>query len=122
MELGINIYTLLYIKWVSQVLLVVRNLSANAGHIRDLGSSPGSGRSPGGGHGNLLQYSFLENSMDKGAWHATVHGVTKSERTEQLTLSLHINIYVHIHKRLFFRVCFIIGYYKILNGAPCGIH
>ena len=80
MELGINIYTLLYIKWVSQVLLVVRNLSANAGHIRDLGSSPGSGRSPGGGHGNLLQYSFLENSMDKGAWHATVHGVTKSRK------------------------------------------
>ena len=62
----------------SQVELVVKNLPANAGDIRDLGSSPGSGRSPGGGHGNPLQYSFLENSMDKGAWHAIVHGVTKS--------------------------------------------
>ena len=42
------------------------------------GSIPGLGRSPGGGHGNPLQYSCLENSMDKGAWRATVHGVTKS--------------------------------------------
>ena len=42
----------------------------------DLGSIPGLGRSPGGGHGNPLQYSWLENSMDRGAWWATVHGVT----------------------------------------------
>ena len=47
----------------------------NAG---DLGSFPGSGRTPGGGNGNPLQYSCLENSMDKGAWWATVHGVAKS--------------------------------------------
>ena len=43
----------------------------------DLGSIPGSGRSPGGGHGNPLQYSCLENSVDRGAWGATVHGVAK---------------------------------------------
>ena len=54
---------------------VVKNLPANAG---DAGSIPGSGRSPGGGNGNPLQYSCLENSMDRGAWQATVHGVTKS--------------------------------------------
>ena len=49
--------------------------ACNAG---DLGLSPGSGRSPGEGNGNPLQYSGLENSMDRGAWWATVHGVTKS--------------------------------------------
>ena len=47
-------------------------------NARDLGSVPGSGRSPGGGHGNLLQYSCLENPMDRGAWRATVHGVAES--------------------------------------------
>ena len=59
--------------------LVVKNLPANAGDLRDMGSISGSGRSPGGGHGNLLQYSYLENPMDKGAWQATVHGVTESQ-------------------------------------------
>ena len=57
---------------------VVKNLPANAGDIRDRGLIPGSGRSSGGGNGNPLQYSCLENSMDRGAWLATVHGVTKS--------------------------------------------
>ena len=62
----------------SQVVLVVKNPTANAGDIRDTGSIPGSGRSPGGGHGNPLQYSCLENPMDRGAWQATVHGVAMS--------------------------------------------
>ena len=57
---------------------MVKNLPANAGHIRDVGSIPGQGRSPGEGNGNPLQYSRLENPMDKEAWRATVHGVTKS--------------------------------------------
>ena len=52
---------------------------ANAGDIRDVGLIPRSGRSPGRGHGNPLQYSCLENSMDRGAWWATVHGVTKNQ-------------------------------------------
>ena len=51
---------------------------ANAGDIRDVGSIPGSGRSPGEGHGNPLQYSCLENPMDRGAWQAIVHRVAKS--------------------------------------------
>ena len=49
----------------SQVVLVVKNLPANAGNIRDIGPIPGLGRSPGGGHGNLLQYSCLENLIDR---------------------------------------------------------
>ena len=50
------------------VVLVVKNLPANAGDIRDAGLIPGSGRSPGGGQGNALQYSCLENPVDRGAW------------------------------------------------------
>ena len=66
-------------KRASQMLLVVKNLSDNAGDVRDMGSIPGSGRSSGGGRGNPLQYSCLENPMDRGAWCATVHGVKKSQ-------------------------------------------
>ena len=62
----------------SQVVLVVKNPPANAGDIRDLAPIPGPGRSPGEGHGNPLQHSCLENPMDRGAWWAIVHGVTKS--------------------------------------------
>ena len=57
---------------------VVKNLPANA---KDTGSIPGLGRSPGGGYGNPLQYSCLETLMDRGAWQATVHRVTKTEAT-----------------------------------------
>ena len=58
--------------------------ACNAG---DPGLTPGSGRSPGGGDGNPLQYSCLENSTDRGCWWATVHGVTESHMTERLTLT-----------------------------------
>ena len=64
----------------SQVVLVVKNLPANAGDTRDASSIPGSGRSPGGGHGNPLQDSCLENPMDRGAWWATAH--KESDMTE----------------------------------------
>ena len=57
---------------------VVMNPLADAGATGDMGSIPGSGKSPGGGHGNPLQYSCLENPMDRGAWQATVYGVTKN--------------------------------------------
>ena len=61
-----------------QVALVVKNPLANAGDLRDVASMPGLGRSPGEGNGNLLQYSRLENPMDRGAWQVTVHGVAES--------------------------------------------
>ena len=64
--------------WSSQVALVVKNPSASAGDSRDMGLIPGLGRSPGGGHGDSLHYSCLENPMDKRVWLATVHGVVKS--------------------------------------------
>ena len=63
----------------TQVVLVMKNLPANAGDVRDLVSTPGSGRSPGRDNGNPLQYSYLEKPMDRGAWRATVHGVAKSQ-------------------------------------------
>ena len=63
--------------WASQVALVAKKLPANAGDIRDLGSISGLGKSLGGGNGNPLQYSYLENPMDRGTWWATVHGVTR---------------------------------------------
>ena len=63
----------------SQVVLVVKNPPANARDKRDVGSILGLGRAPGQGHGNPLQYSGLENSIDSRAWWATVHGITKSQ-------------------------------------------
>ena len=57
---------------------MVKNLSANAGDTGDVGLIPGLGRCSGGGNGNPLRYSFLGNPKDRGAWWATVHGVTKS--------------------------------------------
>ena len=61
---------------------VVKNLPASAGDVEDLGLIPGSGRYPGEGNVNPLQFSCLENSMDRGAWWATVHGVTELDITE----------------------------------------
>ena len=72
--------------------LVVKNLPANAGDIKDMGSVPGLGGSPGGGHGNQLQYSGLENPMDRGAWKSAVHRVTKSQ-TQLKQLSMRTSIY-----------------------------
>ena len=60
------------------MVLVVKNPSANAGEIRDVGLVPVSERSPGGGHGNPLQYSCLENPTDRGPWWAIVHGVPQN--------------------------------------------
>ena len=74
----------------SQVALVLKNLPATAGDVRDTGSIPGWGRSPGGGHGNPVQYSFLETPTNRGAWQATVHSVAKSQ-TELKQMSMHIH-------------------------------
>ena len=70
-------------QWASQVVLVVENLPANAGDIRDSGLIPGLGRSPGEGHGNSLQYSCLDKPMDRGAWKVMDHRVEKSWDTTE---------------------------------------
>ena len=73
------------------MVLVVKNPPANAGDIRDLGLIPGPERFPREGHGNSLQYSCLENPMDKGAWRATVHRVAKSwTQLKQLSMPAHM--------------------------------
>ena len=69
----------MYVSGASQMALVVKKLPASARDVRDGGSIPGLGRSPGEGHGNPLQYSCLENPVDRGAWWATVYGVSKSQ-------------------------------------------
>ena len=66
------------IRRTSHVVLLIKKLPANAGDIRDTGSIPGFGRSPGEGHGNPLQYSCLEKPLDRGARHTTVHRGAKS--------------------------------------------
>ena len=78
----------------SQVALAVKKTPANAGDIRDVASVPGSGRSSGGGHGNPLQYSCLENPIDRGAWQATVHSFTELDKAEWL------NNHTHIHTKM----------------------
>ena len=89
-KLFLTLYTAMFLSLISKLVIIhfldcdpgfpggseVKSSACNAG---DLGSIPGSGRSPGEGNGNLLQYSCLENAMDGGAWWATCHGVTKSQ-------------------------------------------
>ena len=75
----VYIYTCISLYGASQVALVVKNLLANAGDVRDSGLTPGSGISPGGGHGNPLQNSSLEYPTDRRAWWATVQRVTQSQ-------------------------------------------
>ena len=73
-------FTFTHKPWASQVELVVKNPPASAGDIRDVGSVPRSGRPSGGGHDNQLQISYLENSIDRQAWKATVHKVEKKSK------------------------------------------
>ena len=74
-----ELYQLYY--QASQMMLVVKNPPANAGDTREVGSVPGWGRSPGKGNGDTLQYSCLENPMDRGAWQATVCRVAQLDWT-----------------------------------------
>ena len=78
-------YTKLWMGLPRWLVLVVNNQPAAAGIIRDVSLIPGSGRSRGGGNGNQLQDSCLENPMDSGAWWATVHRVTNSRDTNEVT-------------------------------------
>ena len=74
----LNFYNCKGTRGASQVELVVKNPPVNAGDMKDTGLIPGSGRAPGGGHINPLQYSCLENPIDRGAWQAAVHGAAES--------------------------------------------
>ena len=78
--------------WVSQVVLVIKNLPVSAGDLRDMGSILGWGRSPGGGHGNPFQYSCPKNLMNREAWQAMVHRVAGSDTTGDL-------VHAHTHAR-----------------------
>ena len=90
--------------YLSNVAPVVKNLLASAGDARDMGSIPGSGRSPAVGKGKLLQYSCLENPMDRGTWWATVHwGRKESDMTE------HTSVHTFINHHLSINNLFIIG-------------
>ena len=80
--------------WASQVGLLVTNPLVNAGDIRDPGSTPGSGRSPREGLCNPLQYSCLENPMDRGAWRATVHVVARLKRFSMHAEYMHVYIWL----------------------------
>ena len=86
-----------------QAVPVVKNPLAIAGDARDPGSIPGLGRSPGEGNDNPLQYSCLENPMDRGAWKASVHGVSELDTTEQLTtINISLNKeYIFFIERVF---------------------
>ena len=103
-----NIHKRIYIFFfLKEVFPGGSEVKASACNMGDPGSIPGSGRSPGEGNGNPLQYSCLENSMDRGAWWATVHGVAKSRtRLSDLTFTF---------------TFFLKGYYKILSRVPCVI-
>ena len=68
--------------WASQVVLMIKNPPANKAEARDPGLIPGSGRSPGKGNGNTLQYSYLENPMNRGSWWVTIHSFAESNTTE----------------------------------------
>ena len=78
-SLQVYLWFLIYLIGASQVALVLKNPSASAGDVRDMGLIPGWGRSPGGGHGNPFQYSCLKHPMDWGAWWATVHSIAKNQ-------------------------------------------
>ena len=71
---------------------MVKNPPANTGDIRNMSLIPGSGSSPGGGHGNPLQYPCLENPMDRGAWWATVHRVAELDTTEATEHGTHAGL------------------------------
>ena len=83
-----NIKLLPCIGQASHVALLVKNLAASAADLRDVGSIPGLGRSPGGVHGNPLLYSCLENPTDRRTWQATIHSITHS-RTQLNQVSTH---------------------------------
>ena len=95
---GVLIYVAAVVDGASQVVLVVKNPPVKAGDVRDVGLIPGSRRSPGGRHGNSLQYSCLENPMDRETWWATVRRVPKSwTGLKQLSSHAYTTFCIPIH-------------------------
>ena len=90
-------YTHIYTHSISQVALAVKNLPANVGDVKDTGSIPESRRSSGGGYGNPLPYSCLENPTERGGWWAKIHRVAKSQ-THLKQLSTHTHTHIHPYK------------------------
>ena len=100
-----------------QVALVVKNPPANAGDVRDMGLIPGSGRPPGEGNDNPFQYSCLENSVDRGAWWAAIHGIAKeSDTTEQLT---HTHTHTHTFNKEVVKCRISEHYVQLLKSLSC---
>ena len=98
--------------------LVVKNLPANAGDIREASLIPGLGRSPGGGCDNLLQYSCLETPMDRGAWWATTHRLQRVRHDWNDLAHMHTLMYIQTHQSLnlgFFSLC-----YLVITDPPHG--
>ena len=100
--------------WVSQVVLVMKNQPTNSGDIRETALIPGSGRCPGGGHGNPLWCSCLENPMDRGAWWATVYRVAKSQ-----TLLKWLSMHAHMCTHAYIHVCTYTHIYTCLYLIKC---
>ena len=103
---------------------MVKNLPANAGDIRDVGLIPRLGRSPGEGHNNPLQYSCLGNPMDRVAWWATVHGITKSQtQLSNLAAAAAANFFIHScisQENSFFSLSLLI--YFLWEARDCACH
>ena len=96
-HLILEFWYMLHRWWASQVVLVVKNPPASTGDIKDAGLIPGLERSPGAGNGYPLQYSCLENSVDRGAWWAIVRGVTNSRTWLK---QLHTHTHTHTHTEM----------------------
>ena len=110
----------IHVSWASQETQVAKNPPANAG---DAGLIPGSGRAAGGGNDNTLQYSCLENSMHRGAWWATVHGVSKSQTQLSMCVCLcthaHVHTHTHTHKHTHTHIQ--VFQHHLLFHIACGI-
>ena len=110
---------MIYITGPSLVASLVENLPASAGDARETGSIPGSGRPPGGGHGNPLQYSYLKYPMDRGAWRATVHRIIKS--WAQLSSLAHCNNYIYKIYKLNIYICKFYFFVKMSRYFPLSV-